>query len=81
MGYGDTLGLARAFFSDKQRLLAGRSSGLTRGLAVLSTVMSGQVLDVADGVGRRREEKAGQGSCGIPSQPQPALYFVAVWLL
>lgn len=53
--------LGAGSFSDKQRLLAGRSSGLTRGLPVPGTVMSGQVLDVTDGGGEeeRRESRTG----------------------
>lgn len=59
MGYGDTLWLSLGIFSDKQRLLAGRSSGLTQGLAAPGSVMSGQVLAVADGGGeggRRKQD-------------------------
>jgi hypothetical protein len=50
--------LSTGVFSDKQRFLAGRSSGLTQGLPAPSTVMSGQVLDVADGGGEE-----GRGEC------------------
>lgn len=39
MGYGDTLWLSLGIFSDKQRLLAGRSSGLTQGLAAPLVVL------------------------------------------
>lgn len=50
--------LSTGVFSDKQHFLAGRSSGLTQGLPDPGTVLSRQVLDVADGGGEE-----GRGEC------------------